>query len=353
MELNKRNDRRTVASAEKNVSFKEFDRFHLDADVKQRIYTLMDDGQNDTLRHQDRRGRKICGNRIAICAAAFAIFVGGGIGLWLYAQRSTIPSVELSSHTTELEVDLSVMQSFELDGALYHQASSEELTEYGLPATVDEELIGPYLGTLGKEAGEELMGKDVYAYGDPAARVFLTVQTAKGYDIYLFGGFIKYRDNTDEDASAYLALYGVEDESDIESIDIYDYPDTTSEHLVRTITSRKIIGQFYDMYCSLTDASEAYFDAIGIHPALSSQSLDPPAAAVSDGNQSAVSCLSPNASDAYEEKEGDALSDCKTIALHLTNGYTLRVPFYPRIGFLSRYKPSSAGLSLLISICES
>jgi hypothetical protein len=197
--------------------------------------------------------------------------------------------------------------------------------------TVDQNKIGKRL-----DSGKTDIA--VYEYKPLGCLAKVVKKEEEAYYLYEFGEFKSYEDNRDEASQRYLEVYGVHDSGDIKAITVTQFPDATSEKVVKTITNSKEIKSFYDMFIKLTDGSEKYFKMLEKDYRESSSSVQSDSIH-SDGSGGAWSA----------SQEGThALDDSSRITLNLQNGLTVSWDYYPRIGFLGRYELPADLLNLLV-----
>ena len=286
---------------------------------------------------------------VVLCAAAF-----GASMLW-----KPVPTTESVASSMEMSI-AEVVNQFEFKGKTYTKLTAELCSEYGLSKTVSQKDVGTALGTIQTSPDDTLTGQTVYSYQPTNAPAIVVVRQSGVLERYAFMGFLSYENNSDEDASAYLDVYGIHSTDDIARIEVYSFPSATSKVLSRTLASKEELTSFYNGFSSLKNTSDAYFSALGIENSppqesslaeISSFSTSENSIASSDTTRS-FSVLSNSAMDSpsYEGSAAHALEDSIDLRIVSKNGLYFDMPYYPHIGFLSRYQIQGDFLTFLTSL---
>ena len=318
-------------------------------------------------------------------AAALVVLVLGVYALFRDGFHSGVDTAGSYTNATSSagavtsDAEIAVVHQFQWDGKIY-MAMDEANGQFPSPAASKD--IGALIDTIPEDASPALQGCAIYEYIPAQCEAVVAVLQNGSYHLYVFSNFSKYENNSDEDASAYLALYGVKSADDILSLQFEHYPTATSSELLATVENREDIETFYGYFSQLQNSSELYFQRLGIDIS-PSRDLSIPDSAVSTGNGgweyddgSTVTYYPPsvNTSSAAGSAEGFSpvpsskssvntshesiassgaasstasssgngttglLADMITVRIIFQNGLSMELPYYPHMGFLSRFE---------------
>lgn len=131
---------------------------------------------------------------------------------------------------------------------------------------VAENDIGDKIATIKTGPDKSLIGCEVYFYKPAGCEAIVAVKQNGEYKLFKFLSFDSYNDNRDEDAAAYLNLYGIKSAGDIQKIQFIGHSEQAKlSHTVDVkaeITDKAEIAKFYNFYAVLKDSSDKYFDAL-------------------------------------------------------------------------------------------
>lgn len=282
---------------------------------------------------------------------------------------------------------------FQMKGRRYIPMTKDTADAFGLSLSPAASDIGENLGKIA-DGDSSLIGSTVYRYLPAGSEAVVAVKTGKTHALYRFISFIKYEQNKDEDAAAYLELFGIRSAADISKIQLVRYTEDAklqSKSQPGTTLSEKDIQRFYAFYSILKDSSAAYFeklyhyrreitgetsgaapDASAREPALDTQAPDytpqdvvPPVqpdlgthddaadpdapiaydlpTAAGGGTTAAGGATEPSPAQSGAAGFGAGLlSDSVGIRIYNQTGLYLETIYYPHMGFISRYEISDA-----------
>lgn len=152
---------------------------------------------------------------------------------------------------------------FQLGNRHYILLREEQWAEFGLPDAIKDEDIGEKIAAITTSIDESLVGLEVYRYMPAGGEAIVAVKKENGYQLFKFLAFESYLNNQDEDAKAYLELYGIYSAEDIARIRFIGHSERAKlegrTEILAELTDRQKINKFYDYYSVLTDSSENYF----------------------------------------------------------------------------------------------
>ncbi len=258
--------------------------------------------------------------------------------IMLVSDWGTLPSVPPG---TQGEVDwVEVYPSISFQNKTYRKVERND-NRFSLPLQVNEEAVGEKIGEI--KGGFSGPDDGIYAYKPAGCQAVVAVrsETGDGYDLYQFESFTSYEQNRDEDASAYLELYGIHSAQDIAKLECF--PDGVTDKLVNTVTDPQTLTAFHDFFAPLIDSSKAYFEKLSEPLENAEKGTAPPQMeSTPDGAQTP----------AYEGTAGDKLADASKLRIVTMSGLYFEVWYYPNIKFLSRYQIDDAFASFLDALTD-
>ena len=94
----------------------------------------------------------------------------------------------------------------------------------------------------------------------------VAVKREDSWQLFRFLSFESYINNKDEDARAYLELYGIYSADDLEKILFIGHSERAKlenrMEILAELTDMDRIKTFYDYYSAIPDSSERYFDKL-------------------------------------------------------------------------------------------
>ncbi|HAX74163.1 MAG TPA: hypothetical protein DCY20_11620 [Firmicutes bacterium] len=244
---------------------------------------------------------------------------------------------DMLSNDSGLEMDIAEVSLFRWQGRTYVLLDDATANQWGVSTTVIDADIGELLTII--ESDGKLSGCEVYAYLPVQSQALVVVKNELGYDLYQFMTFERYENNQDEDAIAYLTVYGINQASDISFIEIGN----------NTITDQHQIEIFYQHYSALKNSSDAYFEALfGSNQSndlprtvaqIETTTTSPDTAVSSDGTliePTESSDASQGETSAYEGS-ATGLEHAVPIRIHTKSGLIYETVYYPELGFISRF----------------
>ena len=277
---------------------------------------------------------------VSALLAVFCLMVISGFLVWfssLLQVPADTPMVSPAPSTSRAALAV-ITNEFEWDGRSYIKSTGTE----GIPQTADSSQIGANLTTIQNSIDTSLIGCDVYEYLPTACDAVVAVLRNGIYEIFTFRSFESYDSNIDEDANAYLLLYGIFSPDDLKKIEIFDssFPSGSSAPTAATltITDPDDLKEFYEQFSILEDSSDLYFQQLNFHGSNSG---------VLSSQISPASFFSGN--DSPSQPGTTALDNGKQIRIYAANGLSFETWYYPNIGFLSRYQLSKNFISWLES----
>jgi hypothetical protein len=159
-----------------------------------------------------------------------------------------------------------VTDMFRLDDRHYSLLTEELREEFGFSAQINEGDLGDRIASIEVTPDESLKGLEVYRYIPAGGEAVVAVKRGGGYQLFRFFSFESYNNNQDEDASAYLKLYGIKGPQDIKAVRFIEYSEQSKLegrlNVVGEITDPAEIAKFYDYYSVLKNASDKYFEKL-------------------------------------------------------------------------------------------
>jgi hypothetical protein len=159
-----------------------------------------------------------------------------------------------------------LINQFRLDDRHYIQLHEELREEFDLPAHVTEEHIGDKIAEIQSTPDESLIGLEVFEYIPAGGEAVVAVKKEDGYQLFNFFTFESYNNNQDEDAIAYLKLFGINGPEDIKTVQLIEYSEESKIegklNIVGELTGSDEINQFYKYYSVLKNASDKYFEKL-------------------------------------------------------------------------------------------
>ena len=231
-----------------------------------------------------------------LTAACLTLFVMAALPAVLSLPSPSTPEIALSS--TDWAEDPSIL----FQGKQYYPCSDDDYQKYELSAEVSLAQIGDFLGTVPQN------GKEIYTYLPTRCDAVIAVKEEDSYTLYTFSSFASYNQNQDENAAAYLELYGIHSANDIKKITIDS-----------AVLSSEEVKTFYQFFSVLQNDSDAYFDAL------------------TAPEQNISSALS-DTSNTPSQSGTNALSRSHRIVIYANNGLFFETDYYPNIQFISRHK---------------
>ncbi|SHI60447.1 hypothetical protein [Thermoclostridium caenicola] len=155
---------------------------------------------------------------------------------------------------------------FQLSNRHYILLREEQRAEFGLPDTIKDEDIGEKIATITTSVDESLIGLEVYRYTPAGGEAVVAVKKETGYQLFNFMTFESYLNNQDEDAKAYLELYGIYSAEDIARIRFIGHSERAKlegrTEILAELTDRQKIKTFYDFYSVIPNSSDRYFEKL-------------------------------------------------------------------------------------------
>jgi len=245
-------------------------------------------------------------------------------------------------HTADLSTE--PLNQFKIEDKTYNILRDSDRSDYGFSETIAQKDIGKRITSIKSNAAPELIGCAVYQYLPANGDAVVAVKKDNGYILYKFYGFDSYMNNQDEDAEAYLKLYGIRKVNDIAKIMIID---RSNNHSI-TLTDRSQIQKFYDNYSVLKNASDKYFEKLysyknesnltsatqpnAIPPDYPDQTQDTPQTTVQYDTGNAGS------SSGSAGISNDIFGNQVLIRIYNQGSIYFETVYYPNFGFISRYE---------------
>jgi len=260
-----------------------FDRIEPDDEARQRML-------NNILNYRNKKERNSFTRRfsykVAVPALVLALVVTGSImaynltnkGLWDgdFAERGKESTVErvtesdmagndLSGGTPEDSVAI-IKNQFQIEDRHYVLLTDDMKARFSLPDSIRDSDIGKKITTITTTIDSDLLGCEVYEYLPAGCEAVVAVKIDNDYKLFRFFSFESYNNNEDEDAAAYLKLYGINSAGDISKIQFIGYSEKAKLEnrmvLIGEITDSEEIAKFYNYYSVLKDSSKEYFDRL-------------------------------------------------------------------------------------------
>lgn len=228
---------------------------------------------NEIMRQKDIRRVKTV-NKLNIKrllpVLGLVIVIAGGLLIQnlLQGQNYGWPGGEIQTDDLGGREDMvaPVTNQFQLGDRHYIILREELREEFGLPAQISDGDIGEKIADIDNTPDESLAGKEVFQYIPADGEAVLAVKREGDYQLFIFFTFESYNKNQDEDASAYLKLYGINGPQDIQKVQFVEYTEQSKIedrlNIVGELTESKDIEQFYGYYSVLKNASDKYFRSL-------------------------------------------------------------------------------------------
>jgi hypothetical protein len=356
-----------------------------------------------------KRGMEFRKYKKLIPALALAVVIAGSVLAYdMLGNKNANPPGEynavgdaaVDSAAGREDMVAPLLNQFQLDGRHYILLPDDLKREYGLPAEIGDGDIGSKIAAITASPDPSLTGSEVYSYLPAGGEAVVAVKKDGGYQLFRFFTFESYNNNRDEDAAAYLKLYGIKGAEDIGKVQIIAHSEQSKlEGLIDIrgeITDPVEIAKFYGHYSVLKNAADKYFEALfGYKPAdngnSSSVEVDiavpdpaippdaPPDAPdrivshqgetpsmdepVSSGGGQDMNMdmgdIGPEtglwdsgSTQPSQGSAGNALADMVTVRIYNQNGIFYDTPYYRNIRFLSRYEVSEQFAAFLEGYME-
>jgi hypothetical protein len=214
--------------------------------------------------------------RKAVPVLAIALVVVAGIALWGIATGNLtgrnaddgrlIANDSIGSGPGREDAVYVLKDQFQLGERHYILLRDEQRKEYGLPGTISDGDIGDKIAVISTSVDESLVGLEVYRYIPAGGEGVVAVKREDSWQLFRFLSFESYINNKDEDARAYLELYGIYSADDIEKILFIGHSERAKlenrMEILAELTDMDRIKTFYDYYSAIPDSSERYFDKL-------------------------------------------------------------------------------------------
>ncbi len=178
------------------------------------------------------------------------------------------PEGEIQTDDLDAREDMvaPLTDQFRIDDRHYILLYDELRKEFGFPAQVSGEDIGEKIAVIESTPDESLKGLEAFEYIPAGGEAVIAVKREDGYRLFNFFTFESYNNNQDEDAIAYLNLYGINGPQDIKAVQLIEYSEESKVegklNIVGELTEPAEIEQFYKYYSVLKNASDRYFEAL-------------------------------------------------------------------------------------------
>lgn len=327
---------------------------------------------------------------IPTMAIAGTVVILGGIGVYALGFDKTAPFGTGSPDSAVSDVEAvgeaggtihndiaaaPMLNQFLMSGSSYILLDQGTADSFGLNISPVPEDIGEKITDITDAPDESLIGCSVYRYLPAGSEAVVAVKIGELYQLYRFFTFEKYEDNGDEDAAAYLAIYGIDAPSDIKEIQFIRYGDQAKPEnqgdVAAVMDDETNIAQFYGHYSVIKDSSTAYFDklfsykkditeeegipsgnnepAIGFAPDTQSPEVYENEASTHVNVTATGYAEDKPATTPYDTGSsvpdspgtvGDTLADSVIIRIYNHSGLYYDTPYYPNLGFISRHEVS-------------
>lgn len=210
--------------------------------------------------------------RKVVPAAAMAVVVAFGV-LAYSALSGKAPSVtETANDGSKAVTDdlapgdfagetandmVAQVDMFTVGDIQYYALSQEQRDAFGFPEAVVQKDIGDRIGKISSTDGK-INGLEYFEYLPAGCRAVVAVKDDKGYTLYKFYNFESYIKNKDEDAKAYLELFGINGYADISKVRFINM----SMDVISEITDTAGLKKFYEFYSVMKDSSDEYFEKL-------------------------------------------------------------------------------------------
>ena len=243
-----------------------FDQIQPGPDAEKRMLTKIIDGQDS----RKESAMKTLSIKRLLPVLGLAIVIAGSLLAQNFLPgRNTSPEGEIGTDdfggvTEDMVAPLT--DQFRLDERHYIKLHEELREEFGFLEQVADEDIGKKIAVIQDTPDESLNELEVYEYIPAGGEAVVAVKREDGYELFNFFTFESYNNNQDEDASAYLKLYGIENPEDIKAVQLIEYTEQSKVEgklsIVGEITEPSDIQQFYGYYSVLKNASDKYFEKL-------------------------------------------------------------------------------------------
>lgn len=261
--------------------------------------------------------------KYGVAAACLCLVVAGSIRFLPQLWNSGVPPYSQNTPENAAALDPSIY----FEDRQYLPLDAERMQAFGFSGEISGDKIGAKLGEVSQGNNA---GKEVYAYLPAGCEAVVAVKNGTAYSLYAFSAFESYLRNQDEDMEAYLQLYGIHSAADIQKVLINDRELETSK-----------IREFYTYFSALKNSSDGYFENLKNN----STGATPPSDRNSNTNMPLLEAPVAPASGTAGTSEGsepgsNALADAHIIKVYASRGLYFEMPYYPRIGYISRHQVS-------------
>lgn len=250
-----------------------FDSIGPDRETERR---MLDNILKQSEKARERKTRPSFSLRKAVPVLAMALAVVAGIAIWGMSSGSLtgrngddgrlIANDSIGSAPGREDAVYVLKDQFRLGNRHYILLGDEQRKEYGLPGTIGDGDIGGKIANISTSVDESLIGLEVYEYIPAGCEAVVAVRKDAGWQLFRFLSFESYNNNKDEDARAYLELYGIHGADDIVRIVFIGHSERAKleyrMEILAELTDRDRIREFYDFYSVIPDSSDKYFDKL-------------------------------------------------------------------------------------------
>lgn len=232
-----------------------------------------------------------------------------------------------------------IKNQFVIGNKNYIILSEEQKTEFGLTSEINENDIGNKLADITTTVDADLMGSEVYQYLPAGGEAVVVVQKDDNYRLFKFFTFESYNNNQDEDANAYLELYGIHSAADIAKIQFIGHSEVLKLEgrldIINEITDSSEINDYYNYYSVIKNSSNYYFDKLFNYKNTNNIPItDIGSDTIIDKGETGAA----SSSEGSEGFAGDALNNSVTIRIYNQKGLYFDAEYYPNLGFISRHE---------------
>lgn len=324
--------------------------------------------------------------KMIAAALALIVFVAGGV--FTYNNFINLPTNSPAEGKEFTAGDIAnnddgredllapIVDQFKIDDKNYFLLYDELKSAFNLPQTIKQEDIGDKITTITSSVDNSLIGCEVYQYIPAGCEAVVAVKKNNEYRLFKFLSFDSYNNNKDEDADAYLKLYGINSADDIAKILFIGHSEEAKLNGVSDIraevTDKADIAKFYDFYSVIKDSSEKYFEKLyGYRNSFNDKSdydvsVDIPADQLppdyAEGGDKPVTTPYHDRAESAEDSiiqygespvidqgqtspssgsSAGALANSVTIRIYNQSGVYYEVEYYPNFGFISRHEVNS------------
>jgi hypothetical protein len=247
-----------------------------------------------------------------------------------------------------------IKDQFKIGNKNYIILSEEQKKKFGFASTISISDVGPSITTITTSVDADLKGLEVYKYLPAAGEAVVAVKKDNEYRLFKFLSFDSYNNNQDEDVISYLELYGINSAADITKIQFIGHSDKAKMEgrldLLKEITDKGTISEFYNYYSVIRNTSEAYFDKLFNYKDSKGETKDTtpePTRLSPDSKASAPSDEGGKEVKGSPGRAANALNNSLTIRMYNQEGVYFQVEYYPNIGFISRHEVNKEFASFL------